>query len=599
MSNNPAIVIGVSAVNTADAELKKLDDKIRESTGIVQTEGNKMASSTSSTSDKVSNATSAMSEKVRQNYLRIAQAAAGLGAGIVGFATSFSTLEKAQTRSDQAQLTYERSLSRLNQMIAEGGHSADELAQQQEKVRINSEKAKQAQDDLNDTYTNFFANIPSQMIGFGVAAQSIYAMLGTTQKTSSATTAASAITYNGALASMNVANQTTAISTMTLGNVMRTVFLSNPITLPLIAVSAVVMALAFNVGGLRDRMNELGKAIGDAPPFLRPLLEALGGLQKLFGDNADEAKKLETANYAVGDSIAYEKSKVQSLNEYLDDQNEKLAETYHNNLLYVQSTGAIKDALALSNDELNLAAQYLRKQADEAEHTKEENFNLVASHMGLEKALSLNDTRLQQYANALRVAKETSDNLKPSIDATSDALDKQKSKIDTVKTALEALAEAQNRQVVTQFGMQVGLGGTVSTDALVAAGFGNNSSLMQSAASGRLGGVFTPAGRVLDTGGQLYEDVIGIGKETGTPHLLHKNEFIVPPSKMNTFSGSGRSTRDLPPVPSRSNNTRQPVTIQLVLDSRVIAEATFDDLERMRHKQNRHWVRCKDHGYLH
>lgn len=634
MSSNPAVVIGITATDTARSVLQQVDQKIADTATKIDDAG-----------QKVITRTQLMSTNVRKHFGDILQSAAGLGAGIVGFATSFSTLDRAQansqaatlalaraqdtlqtsqTTAQAAQVAYAKALDAYQKKLDSGKASADELATAQDALAVKAQKLadandklktnqqnlelattkqKLAQDDASDAYTNFLANIPSQMIGFGVAAQGIWQMVGASQKVSSATTTASAVVYNGALASMNVANIETSTTTQLLGNTMRAVFLSNPITLPLIAISALIMAIAFNVGGLRDRINELGKAIGDAIPFLRPLLEAIGSLQNMFGgagkkaDDLAKASKdlasaqdlastsaddLGTSTGAATDAIAGMQAKVMTLNDYLADTSSKLADTYHENLLYVESTGKVKDAQTLSNEAVNLSAEYLRKQASEAADAKQENFNLVASTQGLEKALGLTDTQLQKVAESIRLQKKASDDLKASTDATSDAYDKLKQKADTVKTALEALAEAQNRQVITQFGQQVGIGGTVSVADLNRVGLGGNADLVSSAASGRLGGVFVAGqGRVLDTGGQLYEDVIGIGKETGTPHLLHKNELVIPPSKISN-AGSGGASRS------------QPAIIQFVIDSKVIAQATVDDITKLQGKRTR--LQAKTYG---
>jgi hypothetical protein len=552
MSSNPAIVIGVSAVDTSKEVLSNVDSNVKHITETITAENEKIVSKTQQ-----------LTTKFREHGVEIARSTAELSAGIVGFATDFDVLGRAQVKASQSTLSYEKAQAKLEAMQKSGKYTAEQLAQQQEAVRIASEKQDLAQGHLHDTYANFLAHIPGEMFNFGSSAAGIWQLVGASQKTSAVQTAVSAATYNGVLASMSAANSATATTTQILGRVMQSVFLSNPITLPLIAVSAVVMALAFNVGGLRDRVNELGKAIGDAIPFLRPFLEALGSLQNLFGGNAEKSKDLADATNALADAenaaktstdnfatsttsaghaVASLKDKVQTLTEYMQAQDSSLAKSYHDNLLYVQSTGAVKDALALSNDELNHTAEFLRKQASEAQKNTQDNFNLVASHNSLQIALNLTDERLQIVADTLRAqeaAQEAAQKAAASAaNATSAAYANQKTQANNLQTALEALAAAQQRSVIMQFGQAVGLGGTVSLDALNAAGFGNNAGLVESAKAGRLGGVFTPSGRVLDTGGTLYEDVIGVGKDTGTPHYLHKGEDIVPPNKRGNVPAS-------------------------------------------------------------
>jgi hypothetical protein len=269
--SNPAITIGVSAVDTAKDVLAQTDANVKRTTDSIEQSGNKLTTKFTE-----------VSARFKQNMSSILQTAAGLGAGIAGFATSFDTLERAQVAADRANLTYSKSLERLNEMQASGKASAEELANQQEQVRIASEKARLAQDALGDTYTNFLANVPGQLISFGVAANGIYTMLRGHQVAGSVSATAHAATYSGALASMNVSNLRTIASTIALRAATIAAFLTNPATAAILGVATLITLVAFNVGGLRDAFYNLGKAVYEFfVQYFKPLADGM----KWFYDN--------------------------------------------------------------------------------------------------------------------------------------------------------------------------------------------------------------------------------------------------------------------------------------------------------------------------
>ena len=73
--------------------------------------------------------------------------------------------------------------------------------------------------------------------------------------------------------------------------------LTNPFFIAITLAGALLAAVALNVGGLRDRINELGKSLGDALPFLKPLLDAMGSLGDILGGGVAEATTMVTDKY--------------------------------------------------------------------------------------------------------------------------------------------------------------------------------------------------------------------------------------------------------------------------------------------------------------
>ena len=60
-------------------------------------------------------------------------------------------------------------------------------------------------------------------------------------------------------------------------------FALGPVGLILIGIGTALALVATNAFGIRDRFNEFGKALGDALPFLRPVLELIKGLAGALG----------------------------------------------------------------------------------------------------------------------------------------------------------------------------------------------------------------------------------------------------------------------------------------------------------------------------
>jgi uncharacterized phage infection (PIP) family protein YhgE len=481
VSSNPAVTIGVSATDTASEVLDQVDRKV----SVLNTD---IETTSTSASDKVNTATN----NIKTNWASLAEKATGMVAGVVGFATSFDVLERAQVKSDQANLTLQKSQEALEKLQNSGKATAQELADAQEKVSINQDKANLAQGHASDTYMNFLANVPAQLLSFGTSAIAMHGMLAA--NTSLTTAATEAFRIESIMA-----------------------FITNPVGLAIIGITTLVALLYFNVGGLRDMVYAVGQAIYDfITTKLGPLSDMLRGLigwvSSLTGAKQQDKKAaddLAESHAELSKTIDITNEKVATHADHLQKVNDKLTESIRNNVSFLESHNALASGLVKTSEQVNLLANYLKKQDDETERSKQDNFDLVASHYTLQTALSMTNDQLTSAAETIKTVESQT------VNATS--------KIDSMKSSLDNLASS-----LSQIN---GLG--ITTDQVMAAGFGGNSDIMASAAAGRLGGVFTTAGRVLDSGGTLYEDVIGFGTRTGTPHTLHEGENIVPKGGSN------------------------------------------------------------------
>jgi hypothetical protein len=78
--------------------------------------------------------------------------------------------------------------------------------------------------------------------------------------------------------------KTAGAAFVSFGKTLLGVFMSNPILLVIGAIATAVAALVFDLGGFRTRLNEIGVAIGNAVPGLKPLLDGLGWFGEQLGN---------------------------------------------------------------------------------------------------------------------------------------------------------------------------------------------------------------------------------------------------------------------------------------------------------------------------
>ena len=240
MSSNPAITVGVIAEDHASAVLDGVDSKVKQ-----------LADQVESSGDKTISKFSQMKTNIKAHAAEIATGIASTTAGMISFATSFSVLERSQLTADKAQLSYQRSLKTLNDLQASGKATSEQLAIATEAVRLNAEKADLAQQHQSDTYMNFMANIPMQMISMGTGISAMF----------------TAITGESLAASLGLDEfKIASISA----------FITNPVGLAIIGITTLILLLVFNVGGLRDMVFKLGDAILDfLDAHFKPLADAI------------------------------------------------------------------------------------------------------------------------------------------------------------------------------------------------------------------------------------------------------------------------------------------------------------------------------------
>jgi hypothetical protein len=272
MSESSNIVLLITAENKASQVLQQVQEQASQTEERLTTANNKIAEST---------------QRLNVNILGAAQAFAGVGAGAVGLATSFDTLERAQVRVDvaqknlvsaqvgamQAQDAYSKAVQKFGPDSQQAHQALLRLETAQKQVGISQDKARLAQDQLGDTYANFAAGIAPQTISLIFGIQGAFRALGVTS-TSQIIPAISGIGNSFIGLGGSSAKLIPAITGI--GTALKTTFLTNPVGIAILGISTVVALLAFNVGGLRDKLVDLGQQIlAFLDAHLKPLADAI------------------------------------------------------------------------------------------------------------------------------------------------------------------------------------------------------------------------------------------------------------------------------------------------------------------------------------
>ncbi len=258
MSANSNVILLITAENKASQVLQQVQQEATKTEGEITKANQNIAQST---------------QKVNTSMLQTVGSFAAIGAGAVGLVTSFTTLERAQIgvetahkRLITAQASAESAQKAYNAAVAKFGPDSEQahiallrLQAANEQLPIAEDKARLAQDRLTETYLNFAANIAPQVISLIVGIQGASARLATTSLSS------------------------LIPSIRGVGIAMITSFITNPVGIAIIAITTVVILLATNVGGLRDKVVELGNEIlAFIDVHLKPLGDAIRFLIDLF-----------------------------------------------------------------------------------------------------------------------------------------------------------------------------------------------------------------------------------------------------------------------------------------------------------------------------
>lgn len=247
--------------------------------------------------------------------MSILQAGAGFATaatGAVGLFYQYDNLEKASLRVDMAEknltsaeATLASARESLRNLTAKGIATGDQyqaavlrVRAAEEQLAIATQKVDLAQGDLTESHLGFALNVLPTVLGAVQGVQGALAILRTTKLAGAAATVAAnaseaaSIPILGAKTAAAI-GATGATNGLTLATRLLQIAMG-PVGWIILGVSGFLALFASNAFGVRDAINAAGKAIGDAIPILRPLLDTLASIaNSLFPQTKDESEKMK------------------------------------------------------------------------------------------------------------------------------------------------------------------------------------------------------------------------------------------------------------------------------------------------------------------
>src|SRR5581483_5852230 len=294
MSSNPAITIGVNAIDSASEVLDGVDSKARTTAQSIIDGG-----------DKIDSKWSTLKDNFKAHGKDMVLSTSELASSVVGLTGSITGLERAHYQVDKANLTLQKSQDALKKLQDSGKATAEQLAVAQEQVRLNTERSTLAQQNYHESMNEFLLQIPGQVIQFFTGATQLVSLFGVE---SIAAGLKSVIFGTTTTASLGTVNVVTAESTGLLGAFRMasiSAFLMNPATAAILGIATLVLLLTTNFGGLRDMVFSLGDAIMQfLDDHFKPLHDAiewfLSNIGQLFGLHGDTGISSSTSKVASG-----------------------------------------------------------------------------------------------------------------------------------------------------------------------------------------------------------------------------------------------------------------------------------------------------------
>ncbi len=285
------------------------------------TKTNQVMGATVQTVSNSTKATTSWTSVLKNNVLAIASVASG----VIGLVTQYTQLQKTQIQAQKAAVqeitTKNKVIDLTNKLTAvqqkygqnstQAAKAQRDLTAAQEKASIAAERNSVIQQSLSERTADFAVNILPNLIGVGSGVIQVLQGMRSAQQEVAAVTTITGDAVSVANAQMAIskvsagelalANKGLAASEIATGeaatvagSAMRTALIRTGIGALLVAAGTALIAFTQNWYGFRDAVNAAGKALGDFLPFLRPVLDFLGGtvgqgLLKLLGADIPQA----------------------------------------------------------------------------------------------------------------------------------------------------------------------------------------------------------------------------------------------------------------------------------------------------------------------
>jgi hypothetical protein len=284
--------------------------KLNQLAGKVQEVGTK--------SEESSKKTSSFTSALKGSALGLTAAASGA----VGLYFQYDNLQKRSQTVEKQELAVSKaneevskSQAKLNALIAGGTTTGAEfqqvsldLAQAQDKLKLKTQDLNIAQGDLTQSQLSFALGVVPTAINSVTTLSDVFGKLKAMKIANAAASGAEAMAEKGSMLSrwasipsMFAATAATQGYGMAIKGAM---IAMGPLGWALIGISTVMGLFATNAFGIRDAINAAGKAVGDAFPLFRPLLDGLSSLAKMIFPESGKASEDAASTISAASSTA-------------------------------------------------------------------------------------------------------------------------------------------------------------------------------------------------------------------------------------------------------------------------------------------------------
>lgn len=255
--------------------------------------------------DKAEKQTKSLGASTKEIGLSFSAAAANM----VNLAFQYDDLEKRELKVEKAhkavmdaEITLSTARLRLQELTEKGTATDEEyekaqlqLQSAQDGLRIKTEQLAITQGDLSQAQTQFALSVlPTVFSSVQAVSTGITALRGITAGLSmtQGATRMSTLLLAPALGGLGAGGTAAGAGMTAAGHGARFLQIAmGPVGWVMIAVGAAFAAVATNAFGIRDAINDLGRAIGEALPFFKPLLEVLGQVGSFLFPETEESTK--------------------------------------------------------------------------------------------------------------------------------------------------------------------------------------------------------------------------------------------------------------------------------------------------------------------
>ncbi|GEM_PF-2640171 len=248
--------------------------------------------------------------KARTNYLDAARGIADVSASAFQLWQNFDDLEKVETRIAEAEKRVDTARAgllgaqeKLTKLVVSGTTSGTEyekaalrMSAAEKELSLAQERVQETQEDLSEAHTSFALSVAPASLSAVSGLTSVVQMFGKSQVLANFATALSGKIHAGAGAgALAQAAGTFKATIATKGLTLATKLFHlamGPVGLIILGVSTAIGLFATNAFGLRDSVNKMGEAIGNAIPILKPLLDTLAGIAETIFPQEEATKSL-------------------------------------------------------------------------------------------------------------------------------------------------------------------------------------------------------------------------------------------------------------------------------------------------------------------